>query len=1788
MEQRLRIRLVMGRDRISELPDALLLKILSFLPTNIVVATSVLSKQWRSLWKLVPNLEFDSEDYESEHYTFSEIVCKSFNSHKAPVLESFRLQFGSEELNFVDIGLWVGIAFSRHLRELVLDFYPAGQETFTFPSSLCTCNTLETLKLVLCILVDISSPVVMKSLRTLHLEFVTYKDESSIRNLLSGCPGLEELRLYRGDDSDMKVFTIEVPSLQRLTVHDNNNGPEFLGYLINAPSLKYLLIEELGCPEFCLNAPELMEAYIGDVTSITNDKFLGSLTSVKRLLLNFSPLKITYPTGSIFYQLISLEMYTREAEWWNLLTLMLENSPKLQALKLTDRSLNFHKNGVVGGKWNEPKYVPECLLSHLETFVWRRFDWGREEEKEIATYILKNARLLKKATFSTNPIDSEEHNKLKERRKGQNTFEPDENMEIGIGWSLFSHKAPVLESFHVKFSDKSDVRRACDDIDIGIWTGIAFERHVRELVLDLGLKRKWNEPKNVPECLLSQLKMFVRTSYHWESEVEKEVATYILKNARQLKNLLSLLTTMEQRSRNLGFVKADMMNQLPEALILRILSFLPTKTVITTSVLSKQWRSLWKLVPNLEFDSEDYESEHHTFSENVCKFFLSHKAPVLESLHLKFRSHEVSPVDIGLWVGIAFARHLRELVLHCLPQQERFTFPSSLCTCNTLETLKLKSFLVDIPSPVLMKSLKTLHLEFLEFTDDESICNLLSGCPILEDLVMDRTGTYDDVVTFTISVPSLQRLWIRENSHGEGTRGYMINVPSLKLLEIEGLKGFDLCLNAPELVEAYLFDGSYIITEKFLGSLKAAKHLSLDLSPPLEVTFQITYPIVSIFYQLVSLEIGTRKAEWWNLLTLMLDNSPKLQVLKLIDEYLNFNKKDGLVCGKWNEPKYVPKCLLSHLETFAWTRYSWEREEEKEVATYILKNARRLKKATFSTNPIESKELNKISELPEELLLKILSLLPTKTVISTSVLSKRWRSLWKLVPKLEFDSQDRRTAENVGRSLLLHKAPVLESLHLTGLCDDIDVGLWAGIAFARNVREFVLQVWIPFSIPVTFPSSLFYCDTLETLKLKNPPIEIDVPSKVSMKSLRTLHLEYVTYKDDDSICNLLSGCPNLEDLLVHRGYPNNVMNFVIVVPSLKRLSIKDFTGGRNGGYVINAPSLKYLQIERLTGYELCPIEDAPELVEANIRNVSNIVNEKILGSLKSAKRLSLDLSPLEIKCPAGAIFYQLVCLEMYTHKAKWWNLLTIMLDSSPKLQVLKLIDQNQDSSKDGVVGGKWKEPKRVPECLLSHLETFVWTRYDWRREEEKVVAKYILRNARRLNKATFSTRPIESKKKLEMLNEMNGVVKASYSCHLVGKDRISELPEELLLKILSLLPTKTVITTSVLSKRWRSLWKMVHKLKFESDKLAKFSENVGKFLLSYKAPVLESLHIKVTDKTENRCGINVGVWLGIAVVRHVRELVLGLSIKKSVRFPSSVFFCDTLETLKLKYSIIVDVPSPVCMKSLRTLHLHTVGFKDYESIRNLIAGCPNLEDLAIHRARGSRNRKVVLTVVIAAPYLKRLSIDGKIGGLAEGGYVINAPSLEYLKIRGIYNCGCCLIENAPVLVEATISNVSYILNEKILGSLKSAKRLSLDISPLEIKCHTGAIFYRLVYLEMHTCEAEWWNLLTIMLDSSPKLQVLKLIDHYQDVSTDDVVSWRWNEPKYVPECLLSHLETFVWIRYDWEREEEKEVATYILNNARLLKKATFSTNPIESKEKLEMLNEFTRMKASNSCHAPCI
>ncbi|EOA23999.1 hypothetical protein CARUB_v10017214mg [Capsella rubella] len=432
---------------------------------------------------------------------------------------------------------------------------------------------------------------------------------------------------------------------------------------------------------------------------------------------------------------------------------------------------------------------------------------------------------------------------------------------------------------------------------------------------------------------------------------------------------------------------------------------------------------------------------------------------------------------------------------------------------------------------------------------------------------------------------------------------------------------------------------------------------------------------------------------------------------------------------------------------------------------------------------------DRISELPDALLLQILSSLPTDNAIATSVLSKRWRSLWTMLPKLKFDSDFNPVfdddnidpcmfSENVYKSLSLHKAPVLESLHLKfeGRTDCLDVGIWIATAFARGVRKLVLDSFYHEEQIVTLPSVLFsYNDTLEILKLKNA-IDLDFPSRVCLKSLRKLYLDQVHFKDEESVCNLFCGCPSLEDLFVHRYGNVDVATFTIAVPSLQRLTIEDLRsegGYGNGSYVINAPALKYLNIDGFNDIESCLIEKALELVEAKISNVSDITNENILESLTSAKRLILHLSPLEVKVPTGKIFHRLVCLELRTYEREWWNLLSIMLDSSPKLQILKLTDVYLHNDKQNPDVRKWNPPKCAPECLLFHLETFVWIGYEWQRGDEKEVATYILENARQLKKATISTKRIEREmlekleKRREMLNELASVLWDPNSCHLV-------------------------------------------------------------------------------------------------------------------------------------------------------------------------------------------------------------------------------------------------------------------------------------------------------------------------------------------------------------------------------------------------------------------------------------
>ncbi|OMO95450.1 hypothetical protein COLO4_15895 [Corchorus olitorius] len=245
----------------------------------------------------------------------------------------------------------------------------------------------------------------------------------------------------------------------------------------------------------------------------------------------------------------------------------------------------------------------------------------------------------------------------------------------------------------------------------------------------------------------------------------------------------------------------------------------------------------------------------------------------------------------------------------------------------------------------------------------------------------------------------------------------------------------------------------------------------------------------------------------------------------------------------------------------------------------MCQSAKRRKKVTAAEDRID-----RISNLPECVLHKILSYLPTKTVVQTSVLSSLWRYVWIGFPCLNFDeltgfdngsgSAPRHRATRfmrfVQKVMILHNTSIEKfKLNCTWGCNKDDLFLWIRAMVMRGVKEieFSLQhpyivgnfCWLP-SSSFNFPGILFNCRTLVVLKLKFNGERLQLPASIYFPNLKTMHLEKVLFKHGKLISKLFSNCPKLENLCLIKCAGSIALN--ILNPSLRYLTI-DTLGGPN-------------------------------------------------------------------------------------------------------------------------------------------------------------------------------------------------------------------------------------------------------------------------------------------------------------------------------------------------------------------------------------------------------------------------------------------------------------------------------------------------------------------------------------------------------------------------------------------------------------------------------------------------
>lgn len=281
-------------------------------------------------------------------------------------------------------------------------------------------------------------------------------------------------------------------------------------------------------------------------------------------------------------------------------------------------------------------------------------------------------------------------------------------------------------------------------------------------------------------------------------------------------------------------------------------------------------------------------------------------------------------------------------------------------------------------------------------------------------------------------------------------------------------------------------------------------------------------------------------------------------------------------------------------------------------------------------------------------------------------------------------------------------------------------------------------------------------------------------------------------------------------------------------------------------------------------------------------------------------------------------------------------------------------------------------------------------------------------------------------------------------------DRISPLSDDLILKILSFPITEVAITTSLLSKRWRNVWKHVPKLEYYAPRFSTFIQN---FFLLHEAPVLEIMNLKLDQHHRHT---DIEIWFRVAIPRGVRTLQFlnyPFGPKEAIRLPGSLYTCQTLVTLNLVSAIIVDVPLTIWLPSLKTLILRCVEFSNDEIVPRLLSGCPVLEDLTVVREHNRNMRNITIMV----PSLQRLTVlDFKYGYQVPGnddvGFVIKAPSLISLKAVSQVSWVCSLV-NMPNLVKADIKLPPPGDSKKLLQCLNSAKHLSLCAKPLMVSIY---------------------------------------------------------------------------------------------------------------------------------------
>ncbi|AED93066.2 F-box/FBD/LRR protein [Arabidopsis thaliana] len=409
--------------------------------------------------------------------------------------------------------------------------------------------------------------------------------------------------------------------------------------------------------------------------------------------------------------------------------------------------------------------------------------------------------------------------------------------------------------------------------------------------------------------------------------------------------------------------KEDLISQLPDSLITQILFYLQTKKAVTTSVLSKRWRSLWLSTPGLVLISNDF-TDYNAFVSFVDKFlgFSREQKLCLHKLKLSIRKGENDQDCVTRWIDFVATPKLKHLDVEIGPTRcECFeVIPLSLYSCESLLYLRLNHVCLGKFESVSLPCLKTMSLEQNIYANEADLESLISTCPVLEDLSF-VSGAYDKVNVLRVQSQTLTSLNI------EGCVEYLdldksevlIDATRLKYLNLEADQYESKTIrNSGSLTKVNLLgyfhmknndDDDEVDLQKrdmvhnFFTSISGVSDMKIS-SQAFALFIMNTMPFSPKFCNLSCLEVEIFLPSLETLPT-FLESFPNLKSLILGLRYWTPKKELRL--------SFVPRCLLSSLEFVeikGCSRSNMERVKyvgepiETKLARYFVENSTILKK----------------------------------------------------------------------------------------------------------------------------------------------------------------------------------------------------------------------------------------------------------------------------------------------------------------------------------------------------------------------------------------------------------------------------------------------------------------------------------------------------------------------------------------------------------------------------------------------------------------------------------------------------------------------------------------------------------------------------------------------------------------------------------------------------------------------------------------------------------------------------